>query len=109
MRFKVELHPEVIDFVRHRCKENERVEFFAVCDRIAENPIKHSEPTTDPKLSRYPLRFARFGDYIAIFDFDRSRQWIRVRQCRRLRKPEKTPNDARRAGDDPPHDKKCRR
>lgn len=86
MRFKVELHSDVQDFVWNRCTARERVAFRQMCRRIAEDPILHSEPATEPRLSRYILRFARFGQYIAIFGFDRARKRVRIRKCRRLKK-----------------------
>ena len=87
MRFKVELHPEVIRFVWYYCTAAEQEEFWKMCRRIAEAPIQHSEPASDPRLSRYRLRFFRFGPNIALFNLNRARTLIRIRRCRRLSKP----------------------
>lgn len=88
MRFKVELHPDVDRFVWHQCTADERSQFREMCRRISEDPIHHSNLATNPKLSRYVVRFARFGSCIALFGFDRARQKIRIRQCQRAKKPE---------------------
>lgn len=86
MSFRVELHPDVSYFLDGLCSAQERTAFRDMCRRIADDPIRHSEPTTEPKLSRYMVRFAQFGSNIAIFGFDRARKKVRIRQCRRLKK-----------------------
>lgn len=87
MRFKVELHPDVQRFIQ-RCTSDERQQFRAMLQRISEDPIQHSTSSTNPKLSRYVVRFGRFGPYVAIFGFDRARETIRIRQCQRAQQPD---------------------
>jgi len=84
MRYKVELHPDVVWFVRKRCTPEEQAAFYSQLEAIRLEPIKNSEATSDPSLSRYMLRFFRFGTNIAIFQFDPGRDRIRVRECRRI-------------------------
>ena len=84
MNIKMELHPDVAWYVRHRCNQDEQTEFFRQLELIHAEPIRHSEATVDARLSRYVLRFFRFGDNIAIFEFDARHSRVRVLECRRL-------------------------
>lgn len=94
MRIKVELHRSVVWFIKRDCNDQERYEFYEELDLIRTDIITNSEPIVEPKLSRYMLRFFRFGRNIAIFEMNRSRDEIRVRLCRKLkpRKPDPDPN-----------------
>jgi hypothetical protein len=83
MRIKVELHPAVVKFIRRDCNERERDAFYEMLERLRQEPIKNSEFIYDPRLSRHALRFARFGMYMAIFQYDIAKQKIRVRICRK--------------------------
>ena len=101
MRIKVELHRDVVWFVRHQCKESEANAFYTELHELRADPvtlIERSEALHDPKLSRYMLRFFRFAGCLAIFETNRSRTRIRVRQCRRIAPPTKR---HQRGGDDP--------
>ena len=99
MRVKVELHREVVRFIRHHCSDDEVDAFYERLESIRTEPIEHSEPVADPRLSRYMLRFFRFGRNMAIFQYRPATGRpptgrIIVRQCRRLRaKPR--PSDER--------------
>ena len=83
MILSLELHPDVAYFIEHRCNQEEQTEFFRQLGLIRTEPIRHSEATMAPGLSRYVLRFFRFGDNIAIFEFDAGRARVRVLECRR--------------------------
>ena len=87
MRIKVELHREVIRLLRHECSEEEVSAFNQGLRRLRSDAvalIENSEAIHDPQVSRYMLRSFRFADCIAIFETNRERDLIRVRQCRRL-------------------------
>ena len=99
MRYKVELHRDVRRFVRHTCNEDEVDAFYARLRQIEVEPIEHSEAVADPDLSRYMLRFFRFGSNIAIFEFVPAKSRTRVLQCKRL--PPKVRRRSR-AGEPPP-------
>ena len=92
MLIKVGLHPDVVFFVRHRCNPEEQKAFFVQLHAIRSEPITNSEAISDPRLSRYMLRFFRFGRHMAVFHFDPNREQIKVLECRtippkRVRKP----------------------
>jgi hypothetical protein len=84
MPIKVELHPDVVWFLKHRCRPDDVDAFCKALDGVRIKPIAHSEATADPRLSQYMLRFFRFGVNIAIFEFDPGKNRIRVLECRRL-------------------------
>lgn len=84
MRIKVELHPDVVWFIRHRCHEPEVDAFYQALERIRSQPIGASEGTSDRRLSRYRLRFVWFGANIAVFKYDAAKDRIRVLECRKL-------------------------
>ena len=87
MRFKVELHRDVVWFVRHRCNAAEREAFYRTLHLVRSNPvdaIEHSEPISDPAISRYILRFFRFSGCLAIFKLNVGKNRIRVLECRRV-------------------------
>ena len=87
MRIKVELHREVTRFLRHEATDQEREAFSAQLARIRASSvalIENSEPTRDPNVSRYVLRFFRFSNVIAVFETNRDRNLIRVRRCQRV-------------------------
>ena len=85
MRFKVELHRDVVWDIRHRWSDDEVKAFYEQLDRVRADPIENSEAIADPKLSRYMLRFFRFAGNLAIFEFDPGRERVRILECRRLR------------------------
>lgn len=70
MRFKVELHPDAVYFLRRLSDEADRREFYRQLELLRENPIEHSEAFLDPDLSRYMLRFFRFNRNLAVFELD---------------------------------------
>lgn len=86
MRFKVELHPDVQEFLYRHLTKKEREAFVEVLEKIAEDPLGRSERFYDPKLSRYPVQAFRFGNCLAVFGFSRDRTRIRVRKCKPLPK-----------------------
>jgi hypothetical protein len=99
MRLKVELHRDVVWFLRHRCSEAEVDAFYVHLEIVRTEPIANSEAVADPALSRYMLRFFRFADCIAIFQYRPAEDRIIVRQCRRIRPRRgrrQTPNDGPR-------------
>jgi len=98
MRIKVELRREVVRYVRHQCSLGERTEFFEQLERIKLDPITNSEATVDLELSRYILRFFRFGQKIAVFQFDPANDRVVIRLCRTTKRIERR----RRATDEPP-------
>ena len=94
MLIKVELHQDVVRFVRLDCNEQERSAFYEMLDRLRREPIKHSEHTSDPRMSRYMLRFSRFGTNIAIFQYNLAEKRIRIVTCHKApprRSPEAKP------------------
>lgn len=97
MRATVELHPEVVSFLKRRCTYAERTAFYLKLEEVRQQPIENSEPTRDEKLSRFMLRFFRFAGIMAVFKFDPARNRLRVYQCRRI-----TPG--RRRNDEPRDD-----
>jgi len=92
MLIKVELHPDVDWFVRRRCTRVEQEEFYKALDLIRSAPIGHSEPVYDPELSRYMLRFFRFRNCLAVFEYDAGRNLVRIIQCRRVPPDQRTEN-----------------
>ena len=100
---KVELHPDVVAWlVRHRHDHRLVDSFYRQLHRVGEEPIGRSEAVSEPGLSRYMLRFFRFGEndeHIAIFQYDIGRNRIRVLECRSLkpaRRPKAGPSDPER-------------
>lgn len=87
MRIKVELHREVTWFIRQEAGVTEVRAFYEQLWKVSADPvslIEHSEAAHQPKKSRYMLRFFRFERCIAIFETNRARDRIRVRECQRL-------------------------
>lgn len=84
MFIEVEIHRNVLLFLKHECSSEERAAFYECLDRVRGDPIGLSEAITKPALSRYMLRFFRFAGCIAIFETNRARDRIRVRECQRL-------------------------
>ncbi len=83
MRCKVELRPDVQWFLRMRRRNKDEIDaFYDLLERIRTDPIGNSEARSGPRLSRYMLRFARFGGNLAIFEFDPAHERIRVLECR---------------------------
>lgn len=93
MYLKVELHGSVVRFLRQECTDAEREAFSARLKELRSDPIGHSEALADPRMSRYMLRFFRFGGNLAIFEFDRAHERIKVRQCRKPRRKRKRPEE----------------
>ena len=88
MRIKVELHREVVRFIRHEASAGEVEAFYQQLERLTADPavlIENSEAIHDPQASRYMLRFFRFMDCMAIVETNRARDRIFVRQCQRPR------------------------
>lgn len=89
MRFEVELHPDLARILKSYRWPPEEVEaFFARLNEVCDDPIGQSEHVSEPDISRYILRFFRFGvraEKIAIFGLDSLKAKIRVIKCRPLR------------------------
>lgn len=101
MHVKVELHRDVVWFVRRRCNDDEVKAFYEQLERVRTDPIENSEATVDPDLSRYMLRFFRFKENIAVFEFDPGRDRVVIRQCRRLRGKPKRRGDPKEGPQSP--------
>lgn len=86
MRYKVELRYVVCSFLKRECSPEDRAAFYDALERTRDAPIENSEAITDPELSRFVLRFFRFGTYIAIFEFHPAEGRMVVRKCRNLQK-----------------------
>lgn len=96
MNIKVELHRDVVWFLRNKCNDMEVDAFYKQLEKIQSDFIKHSEAISDPKISRYMLRFFRFKNCIAIFESNRALDKLRIRLCRRIppkRNDRKKPRD----------------
>ncbi len=52
MRCKVELHREVVWFIRHDCNDTEVDAFYKALERVRDDPIGESEAFSDAELSR---------------------------------------------------------
>lgn len=85
MRTKVELHPDVVWFVRRQCSEAEPGSFYGELEKVRRDPIENSEHFRDPNLSRYMLRCFRFARIMAVFKHYPAKNLIRVLECRRIR------------------------
>ncbi len=83
MLIRAEVHPNAVWFLRFRCSREEQDEFYRVLDRLRLEPIANSEAYVDPEISPYVLRRFRFRNCFAIFEYDLSRNRIRITQCRR--------------------------
>jgi len=84
MRIKVELHRDVVWYLKRRCNEKERAEFSAVQERIRSDPITLIDETDaifEPRLSTHMLRLFRFGNNVAVFRFDPARSKIKILEC----------------------------
>ena len=87
MRIKVELQREVVWFLKRECTTEERNAFYQQLEKLRSDPvalIENSEAIHCPQQSRYMLRFFRFERCMAVFEMNRGRDRIRVRQCRRI-------------------------
>jgi len=98
MRFKVELHRDVGQYVRRECSEFDRAAFYDMLERIRSDPITNSEVIADVSISRYTLRYFRFGRHMAVFQLDPVKDRVVVRVCRRFRD---NPTRGRSAADTP--------
>jgi hypothetical protein len=90
MLIKVDLHPNVVWFVRHQCNNEEQSAFFRELEETRKQPIARSEVTSDPKLGQYMLRFFRFAHCLAVFEYDVAKEKIKVLECRRVRPPKRS-------------------
>ena len=79
------MHRDVVWLIRRHCTDQEVDAFYDGLEKLQREPIENSEATRDPRLSRYMLRFFRFGRNIAVFEYDPGKNRIRVLQCRKLR------------------------
>ncbi len=83
MRIKVELHRDVHWYLRHKCTTIERALFSEELERVRDEPISQSQAIYDPSISKYMLRFFRFGEHMAMFEFDAPMECVRVVKCRK--------------------------
>ena len=93
MRLRVELHRDVVWFIRHCCTDREIDAFYEQLEKIRTEPLAHSKALADSALSRYMLRFFRFAQCIAVFQYKPAKDRIIVRQCRRVRPKRKRRGD----------------
>lgn len=84
MRIKVELHPNVVRFIRQYCTGEEVDAFYRMLRKLSTEPIRHSEHWTEPGLSRYMLRLFRFMGNLAVFKYYIAEKRIRVLSCRKV-------------------------
>jgi hypothetical protein len=96
MLLKARLHDDVHWHLRHNCSQHEVESFVRQLNLVRQRPLENSEPIDDPELSRYKLRFFRFGNNIAVFQYDMTADRIYVLKCRRVR-----PQRKRRRESDP--------
>ncbi len=89
MRIQVELHKDVVRYIRHQCNREEAQSFYEQLERVRAEPISNSEAVAKPELSRYMLRFFRFRKNMAIFEYDVGRDQIRVLECEKPKPPRK--------------------
>lgn len=88
----MELHRDVVRFLMG-ADDDEVDAFYEEVTKVRTKPIAHSEAVADPALSRYMLRFFRFANCLAIFQYRPAEDRIIVRQCRRVRpKPQEGGN-----------------
>ena len=92
MRATVELHPDVVWFLKKRCTDAERKAFYNRLEEVRREPIENSEPIRDVRLSRYMLRFFRFAGNMAVFKFDPAINRISIYECRKIT-PGRLPRD----------------
>lgn len=85
MAIRVELHPCVPRYLKECCNRADQDAFYECLARLRVDVSANSEPTYDPELSRYSLRFFRFGRHIAIFAYNIARDRVRVVECRRIK------------------------
>ena len=84
MCIKVELHPRVVAYLGG-LPEVDRDDFVGRLEYVREAPINRSTRHTDKEIRRRELRRFEFGcgvTRIAIFEFDRDGDRIRVLKCR---------------------------
>lgn len=81
----MELHPDVVWFIKHRCNRDEVDAFYRQLEALRREPIRNSEAIAEPRLSRYMLRFFRFTTSLAVFHYDAAKDRIRVLECRRVK------------------------
>lgn len=82
MTYRLMLSPRVSEFLRKN--PNEVNAFYRASRKVRRTVIRDSEFYFAPEISRYMLRFFRFGDCIAICKFVPAQNQIRVLECRRL-------------------------
>ena len=84
MSIKVELHPRVVVYLAG-LPEVDRDNFVARLEEVRQAPINRSTRHTEREIRRRELRRFEFGRgvaRIAIFEFDRNADRIRVLKCR---------------------------
>jgi hypothetical protein len=87
MRIKVELHREVVRFIKRECSAEERSAFYEKLELLRSSWValyENSEATYDPEASPYMLRLFRFKEIVAVLEESGDRERILVRQCRRI-------------------------
>jgi hypothetical protein len=83
--YGVGLHRNVGWFLRRCCNQAEMTAFHIALRQVRNDPVSCSEALVDRRLSRYMLRFFRFGDNMGVFKLDAARNRILVLECRRFR------------------------
>jgi hypothetical protein len=86
MRTKVELHPDVVKYVRG-LPESERDDFVKNLRHVRQKPIERSTAHIERKIRGHMLRRFEFGrdknkQRIAIFEYDMVFNLMRMLHCR---------------------------
>ena len=82
MRVKVELHGDVVWYLRAYCNAQERHAFYEQLSVVQQEPIRNSEFIFVSEKKPYMLRSFRFGLNKAVFKFDPAENRVRVLECR---------------------------
>lgn len=86
MRFKVQLAHEVQRFFQ-TCSKEERAVFRELIVQLGSDPVRLSNPCSDPTISRYTLRVLNYGGFRVVFGFNRLGTTVKVKQCNRIQGP----------------------
>jgi len=101
MRCKVELHGDIVWYLRTYCNAQERQAFYEQLAAVQQEPIRNSEFIFVPEMKPYMLRSFRFGLNKAVFEFDPAENRVRVLECRKL-KPKRPPGNGAKPNENGP-------
>ena len=80
---KVDMHKEVLRFLRHECSAADRESFQKGLEAVRTLPIESSGPYHDPEIRPHMLRYFRFGQNRAIFEYHPAKDLIVIWECRK--------------------------